>query len=58
MFDILKSATKAAIGIVTLPIDVIADVVTMGGLLTEKNRPYTADKAIKIMKNIKDVVEP
>ena len=49
MFDNLL---RAAIGVVTLPVDVVADVVTLGGALTDKKEPYTASKARSVMKNI------
>ena len=50
MFDILEDLTRAAIGVVKLPVSVAADVVTMGGVLTDKEVPYT-------VKNMSDIVE-
>lgn len=50
----LNNLLRAATGIVTLPLDVAADVITMGGALTDKPRPYTADKARDIMRNVKE----
>jgi len=55
MFDKLL---KAAVGIVTLPVDVAADVITLGGSLTDKPRPYTAEKARHIMRNIDEATKP
>ena len=49
---------KAAVGIVTLPVDVIADVVTLGGALTDKPRPYTAEKASSIVRNLDKATKP
>ena len=49
---------KAAVGIVTLPVDVIADVVTMGGALTDKPEPYTAKKASQIVRALSEASEP
>ena len=43
---------KAVVGVVTLPVDLVADVVTMGGLLTDRPGTYTAKKASDIVKNI------
>ena len=55
MFKILGDLTKAVVGVVVeTPIAVVADVVTMGGFLTEKNEPYTAKTLKKIMKNIEN----
>lgn len=52
-----KSLLKAAVGVVTLPIDVAADVITMGGALTDQDKPYTAKKALDIMGNIAAATE-
>lgn len=46
------SIFRALTGIVTLPVDLVADVITMGGAMTDKPRPYTAEKAASIMRNI------
>lgn len=54
MFDKLL---KAAVGVVTLPVDIVADVVTLGGSLTDEEMPYTAQKAANVMKNIQDAVK-
>jgi len=58
MFGILKSLTKAAVGVATLPIDVVADVVTLGGVLADKGQPYTAEKVKDVLGNIKNACEP
>ena len=44
----------AAVGVVTLPFDIVVDVVTMGGAINDKKRPYTAEKCRSIMRNIED----
>lgn len=49
MFDKLF---KAAVGIITLPVDVAADVVTMAGALTDRDEPYTVSKAKRIRRQI------
>ena len=53
-----KSILKAAVAVVTVPVDVVADVITMGGVMTDQDEPYTAQKARKIMRNIDDAVNP
>ena len=53
-----NSLLKAAIGIVTAPIDVIADVVTLGGSLTDKDEPYTTAKISDVMRNLADASDP
>lgn len=49
MFDILSGLTKAAVNVVTLPISVAADVVTLGGTLNEKDETYTGKRLEDIM---------
>lgn len=49
---------KAAVGVVKLPIDVAADVVTLGGSLNDKDRPYTAEGVSDIMRNLEKAVDP
>ena len=50
-----ESLLKAAVGIVVeLPVSVAADVVTMGGAMTDKDKPYTAITIGKIVGNIQD----
>ena len=39
---------RTAIHTVTLPVDVVKDVATMGGVLTDEEEPYTVQKAKKI----------
>lgn len=58
MFGILESLTKAATAVITVPVSVVADVVTLGGSLTDKHRPYTADAVSDMMKNLKDATRP
>lgn len=58
MFGMLKSVTKAAVGVVIeTPVAVVADVVTLGGTLTDKDEPYTATSVGKVMDNLSDVTE-
>ncbi|WP_156356022.1 hypothetical protein [Sphingomonas sp. Leaf22] len=48
---------RAAVGIVTMPVDVVADVITLGGALTDKREPYTASKARSVMRNIEEATK-
>ena len=43
---------KATIDVVTLPVAVVKDVVTIGGLSTDQHEPYTVQKAKSIEKNL------
>lgn len=57
MFGMLESLAKAAAAVVTVPIAVAADVVTMGGALTDKDQPYTADAVSDLVENLKDATK-
>jgi hypothetical protein len=55
MFGMLSSLTKAVVGaVVETPIAIAADVVTLGGSLTDKEEPYTATAVSKVVKNIEE----
>ena len=58
MFDIFQSLTKAGVGLVAVPVALVADVVTLGGALTDKEQPYTADAVSDAVKNIQNVARP
>jgi hypothetical protein len=38
--------------IAKLPIDIVADVITLGGAMTDKDKPYTAKRCERIMKKL------
>lgn len=56
--SLIEGLTKAAVGAVTLPVKVAADVVTLGGALTDKEQPYTAEGVSDIMKNLDNATKP
>ena len=58
MLGMFESLAKAAVGVVTVPVAVVADVVTLGGVLTDKERPYTADAVSDVVQNLKDAAAP
>lgn len=58
MFGLIESLTKAALGVVSVPVAVVADVVTLGGALTDKDEPYTASAVGDVVKNIEDATKP
>lgn len=58
MFGMLEDLAKAAVGVVKLPIDLAADVVTLGGALTDKDKPYTAEGVSDVMQNLKNAAAP
>lgn len=58
MFGILSDLTKAAVSVVKLPVSVAADVVTMGGALNDKKRPYTAENLSDLIENLENATDP
>ena len=58
MFGMLGSLVKAAAAVVTVPVSLVADVVTLGGVCTDKDRPYTADAVSDLVQNLKDATNP
>lgn len=58
MFGMIESLAKAAASVVTVPVAVVADVVTLGGSLTDKDQPYTADAVGDLVDNLKDATKP
>ncbi|MDH1815395.1 hypothetical protein [Comamonas aquatica] len=59
MLNALASLTKAAIGAaVETPVAAVADVITLGGSLTDKAEPYTATAVKKVVENIQDATKP
>lgn len=54
MFDRL---VRIAADVVTAPVAVVADVVTLGGLVNDRTEPYTLTKARRIGSNAAKVVD-
>ena len=54
MFDMFIRAT---VDIVTLPVSVAADAITLGGALIDRPEPYTVTKAKRLYKDAEDVVK-
>lgn len=58
MFGMLKNLTKAVVGVVVeTPLAIVADVVTLGGAVTEEKKPYTAQALEQVAKNVKDATK-
>ena len=58
MFGFLESVCKAAVGVVTTPVALVADIVTLGGELTDRKQSYTEETLSAIGKNISNAVDP
>ena len=54
----LTSILKSAMVVVEAPVAVVADVVTLGGTLSDKDETYTSKVAEKFVKNVSDITEP
>lgn len=52
------SLLKAVLSPVDLAVGIAADVVTMGGAMTDQDKPYTAQAAERLVENVEDVFEP
>jgi hypothetical protein len=58
MFEFLENATKAVVGaVVETPISLIADTITLGGSLTDKEVPYTYEALSKVMNNVEKITK-
>lgn len=49
---------KAVVNVVETPISLAADVVTLGGSLTDRNEPYTASTLSNLVKNLENAGKP
>lgn len=59
MFGMLGALAKAVVGVVVeTPIAIAADVVTMGGELTDKDEPYTATALKGVIENVENATKP
>lgn len=50
MFGLLKAIVEVA----KLPVDLCADVVTMAGAMTDRDKPYTAERLQRVMKKLNE----
>lgn len=54
----LTSLLKAAAGVITVPVSVVADIVTLGGALNERDEPYTTSAVSDVMENLAKATDP
>lgn len=58
MFGLLEGLAKAVVGVVIeTPLGLVADVATMGGLLTDREQTYTGEALRKAMENLSSATE-
>lgn len=58
MFGVMESLTNAAAAAASLPVTAVADVITLGGSLTDRAEPYTAEAAKGVLANLADAAKP
>lgn len=58
MFGILKSVAKAATAVIDVPVSLAADVVTCGGMTTDKSETYTGEALGRLVQNVSDMADP
>ena len=58
MFRLIEGLAKAAAGVITIPVAVAADAVTLGGSLTDKDKPYTAKAVSDVVANLANATRP
>lgn len=57
MLGFLEKTVRATANIVTLPLSIVADTVTMGGELNDRGKSYTGSKLKRIGKDVSSIVE-
>lgn len=56
--SIFGSLTKAVVGLVVeTPISVEADIITLGGSLTDRGEPYTVSALRTVLDNVEEVTK-
>ena len=52
---LLGKTFKTLVHAATTPIDVVKDVATLGGVITDENEPYTKKKISKIIEDLEEL---
>jgi hypothetical protein len=53
-----KNLTKAVLNVAVTPIAVAADIVTLGGAMTERDKPYTMERLEDAKKCLDKAIKP
>ena len=53
--SVLRKIAKICFDLATTPIEVTKDIVTMGGVLTDRNEPYTSKHLKRLDKDLKEI---
>ena len=57
MLDFITRAVRATANVATLPVSMVADVVTFGGELTDRRESYTESKTRRIGKDASKLLD-
>jgi hypothetical protein len=52
------SLLKAIVNVAATPVAIAADIITMGGAMTDAKQPYTATQLQNLMQNLEDAGKP
>lgn len=58
MFSIFEDLAKAAVGVVKTPVSLVADTLTLGGTLTDRDKTYIEENLSDILKNLDNATKP
>ena len=57
LFSAFKKTLRASVNTALTPVDLAADIVTLGGLSTESGQSFLAKRGKKIYRDLEDAVE-
>lgn len=55
--SIIGKLIRTAVDVVTLPVSIAADVLTMGGAVTDRDEPYTIQHTKAVLEDLIDVID-
>lgn len=55
MLGLIRKTVQTGLNVVTTPVDVVKDVVTLGGAMTDQEVPYTVKKIKRVCKDIDEL---
>jgi hypothetical protein len=58
MLSFAESLLRAGVAAVRLPVSIVADTITMGGVLTDENESFTKRAAQDLVRNLEDAASP
>lgn len=60
MISMMKSMAKTAMAVVDIPVALVSDAATLGGVLVDKEggSTFTGDAARRLVKNVSDITDP